>query len=66
VTILAGIRPANWRPVQAGGRTLIVSCVGCRRGAVNETNALRRAGWRESTDRRRLLICLDCYLGATG
>jgi hypothetical protein len=54
------VAASRWRPVQAGGRTLIVTCIGCQAGAPNDSNALRRAGWLETPHGHRLLLCPPC------
>lgn len=38
---------SGWQAVAHSPRTLMVACVECRRGVVNESNQMRRAGWQE-------------------
>lgn len=62
VATLAPIRSATgWELIHHNPRTLIVVCIQCQRGVVNETNQMRRAGWQESTfSSRRIYRCGDC------
>jgi hypothetical protein len=51
----------GWQPITHNPRTLIVTCSECRVGMVNETNLMRRHGWRESSvGRHRRYLCGDC------
>lgn len=55
----------GWQPVTHGARTLIVTCVVCRRGIVNETNGMHRAGWQETRyGRGRIFRCGECASAA--
>jgi hypothetical protein len=51
----------QWGPISHNPRTLIVTCSECQAGTVNETNAMRRHGWRESSvGRHRRYLCGRC------
>lgn len=58
---VGNVELASWQPITHNPRTLIVTCSGCHRGIVNETNAMRRQGWRErSVGRHRAYLCGEC------
>jgi len=52
--------PHLWRPVQAGGRTPFVTCIGCRARELNEHNRLKRGQWQETSGGQRLFRCGAC------
>ena len=55
------LRPLTWQTVRRGGRTPMLVCVTCHARCVNETNALRRAGWQEARTSHGLRFrCGDC------
>lgn len=50
-----------WQPIVHGARTPIVSCWRCRASIINETNAMRRAGWQQARWGRGLVFrCGKC------
>jgi hypothetical protein len=52
---------SQWQPITHNRRTLIVNCSKCQVSEVNETNRLRRGGWRESAvGRHRRYLCGAC------
>jgi hypothetical protein len=57
----SGFARSEWQPISHNPRTIIVTCSECQVGTVNETNAMHRAGWQESSvGRHRRYLCADC------
>ena len=50
----------RWQPLEHPGRSILVACVECRDTAPNNDQALRRAGWTESTVAPRHYRCPQC------
>jgi hypothetical protein len=42
----------------------MVTCVGCGRAAVNESNGMHRSGWQETLNTPRAYRCGDCAVAA--
>ena len=56
----------RWQAITHNPRTLIVTCVRCHVGTVNEGNGMRRAGWQEtSVGRHRQYRCGACAVAET-